>query len=128
MGKLSYAQAPLGRARQIFNVPSGAGNYASEKITLGVGGAGTTADSVREVSALVEVLVAGAVLELWLPQVSDGTQADGTRTDANYFNSAVTPVSTAALGRWLVSAWPGVQLRVKSGGIAGAMTVSASCY
>lgn len=112
-----------------FTVPGVSGNYASERITFGAVGVGEIGQSFREVTALVEgPFVSGATLELWLPRVADGTEAASARTDADYFNSGLTPLTSTGAVRWQVSAWPGAQIRVKSGGVPGSLVVSASSF
>jgi hypothetical protein len=124
----SFTQDHKERARITFNVPAKSGDYANERITFGAVGSGTYAQSFVEVTALAETLVTGATVELWLPQVPDPNVASDARTDANYYNSTLTPLTTQGAVVWATSAWPGAQIRVKSGGVAGAMTVSASSY
>lgn len=129
MGLRSYDQSAKEMYRVTFNVPGVAGNYASETITFGQVGVGTSYQFFREVSALVEqAIIAGAVVELWLPQIPDGSVSAAGEGPGTYWNTNVTPLSTQALGRWQFSAWPGAQLRVKSGGNGGALTISASAF
>lgn len=131
MGTRSYDQSFKEKYRQAFTVPGVSGNYANERITFGAAKAGDIESAFREISALVEgpgAILAGASLELWLPKVADGTMLAENRTDADYFNSAVTPQTVQGLARWQLSTWPGAQLRVKSGGTGGVVTVSASGY
>lgn len=112
-----------------FNVPAISGNYATEVITFGKAQAGQASQYFREVSALVEqAILTGASVELWLPQVPDGTVSADAEGPGTYWNSNVTPLITQALGRWQISGWPGAQLRVKSGGTGGVLTVSASGF
>lgn len=130
MGLRSYDQSAKEMYRVTFNVVSGVvGEYASERITFGARAAGDNVQYFREVSALIEgAILAGAVLELWLPKVAAGGQLPESFTDADYFNSNVTALSTAALGRWQLSGWPGAQLRLKGGTGVGAQAVSASAF
>jgi hypothetical protein len=129
MGNRSFDQSAKEMYRVTFQVPAISGNYATETITFGKAQPGQSVQYFREVSALVEqAILAGAVVELWLPQVPDGTVSAEQEGPGTYWNTNVTPLSTQALGRWQISAWPGAQLRVKSGGVGGALTVSASGF
>jgi hypothetical protein len=124
-------QEPLDQGRATFNVPVGAGNYANERITLGAVGPGTRSVSFSEITALAEApFLAGATVELWLRKVADGTEAAGSMTDEDYTLAGTnfTGLTAAGAQRWAVSAWPGAQIRVKSGGAMGVMSVSASGY
>lgn len=130
MGIRSFTQGPLDKGRVTFNVPAASGNYASERLTLGAVASGVQEFSFQEIMALAETLVAGAVVELWLPQISDGTLAASARTDANYFLSGTNFPTLVAQGaiRWPLTGWPGGQIRVRSGGISGQMAISASGF
>ena len=118
-----------GKARIVVNVPAVAGDYASERITFGSVSAGDIEQSYMGASVLVEGTLAGATIELWLPQVSDGTLAASNRTDANYFfsGSAIGAPLTGA-GTWPLAGWPGLQFRVKSGGTPGAIGINATAF
>lgn len=110
--------------RKTFN-PTSAG-YAPERITFGVVPVGVREDDgIGGITALIESTTTAATLEVWLPRVQDGTTPASTIgvTDADYFYSGHT-VSSGAF-TYPLAAWPGAQLRVKSGGTAGAVTVSA---
>lgn len=133
MGLRSYDQSPKEMYRQTYTVTNTmvAGDYASERITFGPRLAGDSVQFFREVSALVEgPILFGCQFELWLPKIAVGGQLPSDLTDADYFNTNVTPLSTAALGRWQLSAWPGAQLRMKAGAgaIPGSVTLNASGY
>lgn len=112
-----------------FNLPEVVGNYATETIVFGPCNAGDAVWFFRDITALIEGSIGNGTLELWLPSVPSGGQLAENRTVANYFNSGITPLSTAAAGRWQLSAWPGAMLRMKSGSVVpAAVTVSASGY
>lgn len=118
-----------GRQRQTFNVPGVAGNYANERITFGAVGAGEIDQDFLAFTVLVEdAFVPGCTVELWLPRVSDSGEAAAARTDADYFNSRITPMTTAGAQTYLGNGggWVGAQVRVKSGGTAGTLNVSAT--
>lgn len=128
MGFRNLDQAAKSRGRISANVPSVSGQYAEEVITFGPVGVGDTEEYYREIGVLVENLVAGAVVELWLAKVTPSGTLASDRAFGDYFNSSLTPLSTQAFQKWALGAWPGAQVRVKSGGTAGIMAVSASGY
>ena len=112
----------LAFASQNFTVPAGAGSYAPERIQLNSQNASVKSELVERVTAVVEAVVATAVAELWLLKPG----ADPTN-DANYaLYSSIA--NAAALGGATVELAdaPGAQIRVKSGGTAGTVTISAS--
>lgn len=120
-----------GRARQAFNVPAVAGNYANERITFGAVGVGEIDQDFLAFTVLAEgPLVPGCTVELWLPRVADATVLASARTDTDYTNSGITPITaaTAAAQTYLGNGggWVGAQVRVKSGGTAGVQGVSAT--
>ena len=121
--------------RASFTVPGVSGNYANERMTFGAVGAGEVEQSFMGVTVLCEGAVASATVELWLPQVcSDGAVLPENRTDANYFYSGQSSGSTAlTTGQSLaftfaLAGWPGGQIRVKSGGVQGPMSVSMVAF
>ena len=127
------------RKRQIFNVPQASGDYASERITLGAVAPGEGDQSFLGVTALIEgTAPSGAVVELWLAQVTDGAALASNRTDDNYFYAGqlIAPPrvaftsagSTVSFGSatWALAGYPGAQLRVRSGGVSGPLAVSAT--
>lgn len=127
MGFKNAFQAVGERARVTFNVPVISGDYANERITFSKVGTGTLATTIREVLALIEGAgLTGLTLELWLPRVADASFPDASRTDADYTNSGLTPLSTSGAVRWLIASYPGAQIRAKSGGVQGAVSVSAT--
>lgn len=131
MGVRSFTQEALDQGRATFNVPQVSGNYANERITLGAVGPGTRSVAFQEITALAEgPFVAGAVVELWLRKVADGSEAAGSMDDSDYTLAGANFSTLTAAGamRWALSAWPGAQIRVKSGGVSGAQGVSASGY
>lgn len=127
MGFKSYDQAAKEMYRRTVSVPSVSGNYA-EFITFGPCAVGQNVQYFREITALVENFVAGSVIELWLPRVPDGSEPVSSEDQGDYFNSGLTPLSAAGAVRWSLSAWPGAQIRVKSGGTAGLCTISAAGF
>ncbi len=129
--------------RLLVNVPSVSGDYAEERITFGVcsynEGSGTADVSYLGVTALIEGgWPAGATVELWLPSVADANVSAAGRANGNYFyaglvlaqaGTAYAPTgATASFGSatWPLAGYPGAQLRVKSGGIAGSVYLSAT--
>lgn len=108
-------------SQQNFTVPVGAGSYAPEEIVF-AGNANTRSLGNQGLTVAVAAVVATAVLEVWLlksPELDPSV--------AGNWAFAYT-VTAAALGatRWYLDNWPGVKVRVKSGGTAGTVTVSAS--
>lgn len=131
------------RARQTFTVTNISGDYASERITFGVCAATNPATGEQDqsylgVTALIESIPTGATVEFWLPQVADGNVAPSARTDLNYFysglvlgaaGSSLNPTGAVASfgsASWPLCGYPGAQLRVKSAGISGVATISAT--
>ena len=127
MGSRSYDQSAKEMYRVTVNVPGVSGNYA-EFITFGAAGVGQNVQFFREITALVENYVAGSTVELWLPHVVDSSEAASDRDAGDYFNSGFSTLTAAGAVRWVLSAWPGAQIRVKSGGTPGAMTISATGF
>lgn len=135
------------RHRVTFTVPGTSGDYASERITFGVVSSGVIPDAFGVVTALIEGNTdgtpepTGCVVEVWLPRVAGSDKSADQFTDADYFYTgnvlapagvakSVTGANTVQFGAgtWTLGAWPGAQLRVKSGGVSGGITVSASAY
>lgn len=135
------------RARVTVTVPNTSGNYAEDRITFGdSASAGDRGESFQGVSVLIEdtgsdgshQAPSGVVVELWLGQVPDPTMSAYTATDANYFfagqvvvpaNVVYIPVGVSVsygMGTWPLAGWPLAQLRVKSGGVGGLCTISAT--
>lgn len=112
------------RDRATFAVPATSGQYAPERITFmppaGPAGVPTFPILLAAVTALLESGPAGAVVELWLPKV--GTTPPGVDADFTYTGKGITIGSET----WLLASYPGAQLRVRSGGTAGAAVVSAT--
>lgn len=110
----------------VFAIPATPGAYAPERPTFGLRPASglVVATGIGTLTAAIEVsTAAGAVLELWLPKLNAKPTVDEVPDDADYFYAgrAITGgVLSASLG-----AYPGAQLRAKSGGAAGALTVHA---
>lgn len=115
--------ALLDQQSQSFAVPVGAGAYAPERIWICRGDLNLRGMAIARVTALVTALVATAVLELWM--LKDG--ADPT-ADASYFFYSAIANGAALGGASLDVATSHAQLRAKSGGTAGALSVSAKAY
>ena len=116
-------------SRVVFNLNGVDTNYAPERLTLGAAGPGLYPRGFMGVTALVESLVTGATIELWLPRVANDPNLPASSFgDADYFNSGLTPLTTAGAANWSLAGWPGAQIRVKSSTTAGAMSVSASAF
>lgn len=120
---------PVERHRKTFNVPATSGNYAEERITFGDVQSGDAEMAFREITALAESpFVNSATVELWLPKVADGSEAASDISDADYTLAGTNFTTLTAAGgvRWVLSAYPGAQIRVKSGGVTGGMSISAT--
>lgn len=128
------------KGRQTFNVPASVGGYANEVLAFGFplgvpqgslnpANAGVSDESYEEVMALIESIVAGATVELWVRKNSDDTEAVATMDLSDYFlfptPSVGTPTVVGVL-RWVLSGWPAGIIRVKSAGTGGAMVISAT--
>jgi hypothetical protein len=101
----------IGMDRLSFTVPVTSGNYAPEKLDLG-------GRAVLELSLLIEALPAGAALEVWFLRVS------GDPTNAAHYVLGKSFNATGLQDMIPLASWPGVELRVKSGGASGTATVS----
>lgn len=135
------------RQRVTFTVDGVSGDYANERLTFGVVASGVIPDAFSSVAALIEggpdgsPEPSGIVVELWLPRIAGTDKSADQLTDADYFFAgnvlapagvakSVTGANTVQFGSatWNLGAWPGAQLRVKSGPASGTVTVSASAY
>jgi hypothetical protein len=113
-----------GQARSTFVVPVGAGGYAPEEIFLKVlepSSAGGLYHKIRTLRILIEALIATAVVEVWVLRVGgDPTNA------AHWFFSGVSHNAVGLSPLIELAGWAAVKLRVKSGGTAGNMPISAA--
>lgn len=103
-----------------FVVPAGAGSYAPQFLTLAKPNASAARDALIGVTALIEQGVATAVLELWLLK-----RGGDPANSADFYNTGKS-ITAAGAETWPLASWDGAQLRVKSGGTAGTMIVSAT--
>lgn len=133
MGIKNSNRAVRAKARQVFNVPIIAGNYANERITFGATVAGNIEEQYDEIQALAEgsnnsPFITGCTVELWLPRLVDAATPVGSLTDSDYTlaGSNLAPLTAAGAIRWDLAMYSGGQIRVKSGGFAGQQAVSAS--
>lgn len=118
---------PIGPQRVSFTVPVTAATYAPERITFGGVESRTNGQpqiGILGVTAMIESNAAtGAVIEIWLPKMG-AVLTNDTPADAEYFFSGWQ------LGAGAVTiplaAYFGAQIRVKSGGTAGACVVNAT--
>jgi len=141
----STGRAVKARHRKVFTVPVTSGNYATQVITIGVPADATTAPmDYAGVTVLMEgAPVAGCQAELWLPRVTpepDGKAVSALDPVTDYYHSGqvVCPVGTAASPTgatasfgsltYALAGWPGCQVRVKSGGVSGSVTVSVVAF
>ena len=144
MGTRHVDTPSKGTFRQTFNIPNVSGAYANEVIDIAGTAVGQAALLLRGVTALIEV-VGGqgpllARVELWLPRAPDGGEVGVARVTGDFFYSgqvlAQAGVALTVTGEavsfgsatWTLSKWPGARIRVKSGGYAGVVTVSASAW
>lgn len=107
-----------------FTVPSTSGSYAPERIAFGEVKSGQVLDTFQGVTASVYTSVTGMVVELWLPRadVTPGAHIDG---DYTFSGKSFGPSGGET---WALAAYPGAQIRVKSGGSAGTAVVSGSAF
>lgn len=124
---------PVDRCRQSFTVPAVSGDYAEERLTLGDVASGLSEMAFREITAVAEgsashPFVSGITVELWLPKLADGNEAASSISDDDYTLAGTNFTTLTAAGgvRWALSAYPGGQIRVKSGGNSGTQWVSAT--
>jgi hypothetical protein len=116
------------RYRLAFTVPSTSGGYAFERITFGAVRSGQPEDSFQGVTAMIEGSgVATAVLELWLPRLDAGSKHPSDFIDSDYSYAGKSVTATGG-ETWPLAGYPGAQIRVKSGGTSGTMTVSATAF
>lgn len=134
---VSQGAKEKGRASGTLSAVSG--DYAEQRITFGATPVGVAEGNYHGFTAQIESVPAGASVELWLPKVTTSGAASD-RTDADYFFAGVsvfpprvaaTPTgitATFGMGNWVVSGYPGAQLRLRSGGVGGAFSFSGSAY
>lgn len=103
--------------RKSFTVPATSGQYAPERIVMASPTAGSLSPELLGVTALIESAPASAAIELWLLR-----QGQDPTNDSNYSLYD----STTSSKTWPLASFRGAQLRAKSGGTAGTMTVSAT--
>ena len=109
------------RGSQVFTVPVGAGTYAPERLTLAKAGTQVGPVSLISTTCLVSsAAVATAVVELWL--LKDG---GNPAVDADWYNTGKS-ITASGSDTWPLAGWDSVQYRVKSGGTAGNLSVSAT--
>jgi hypothetical protein len=109
------------RASQVFAVPLTSGLYAPERITLAsLGNVPASSDALLGITILMETGgPGGSVAELWLLK-----NGGSPLNDAHWFYSGKSISSGAET--WPLASWAGAQVRVKSGGASGNLTVHAS--
>lgn len=104
-----------------FTVPSASGSYAFERLTFGEVASGQAHPIYLGITVSVDASVASSQVEIWLPKVGATTPY----IDGNYRYSGYSVAASGAVTVRLAG-YPGVQVRVKSGGTNGTATVSAS--
>jgi len=108
-----------------FAVPAGNGDYAPEVLYLApTNDPKSGLDCVEQVRALVRSLPTSAEVEIDLRKPGGG---DPTLDASWNLDIGITSIAAAGLTALLEYAgWPGVRIRVKSGGTAGSAVVDAS--
>jgi hypothetical protein len=109
---------------QSFTVPAASGSYAPERWTFGDVKAGQPWDAFQGVTASVHTSVATMVVELWIMRTG---ATKGSVIDGDYKYSGKSFGATG-METWALAAYPGGQIRVKSGGTAGTAVVSCSAF
>lgn len=117
------------KERRSFTVPAASGSYAFERITFGNKVTlGMPEDGFMGVTVAVEGAgIASSTIELWLPRLDDGTKHPSTFVDSDYTFSGKSIAVTGA-ETWALAGYPGAQIRVKSGGTGGSVTIGASAF
>lgn len=110
-----------------FTVPAGAGSYdTAVYLKPATYAAGSNVPAVDGVTILVEAGVATAVVELWCLKAGGNPT-----TDADYYfgRTILTSGASGVGGMGTVDVnWPGIQIRVKSGGTSGTLTLSGIAF
>lgn len=112
------------RGDQTFTVPSASGSYAFERWTCGEVRTGQAQDAFQGVTVSVYTSVSDMVVELWLPRIGaiPGALVDGDYTYTGKF------IGATGSETWALAAYPGAQIRVRSGGTGGTAVVSCSAF
>lgn len=106
-----------------FSLPAESGSYSAERITFGDVASGMVEDSFQGVTVSVDTSVATMVVELWLPKV--GSTYPRIDDDYKYTGKSIGATGSET---WALAGYPGAQIRVKSGGVAGDPVISASAF
>ena len=109
-----------GYARKTFAVPGTGGQYAPEEILTRQGDS-LALDKVSKLRVLVESLTATAEVELDLLK-----PGQDPRLAASWFVDAVSLTAAGLATHEELAGWPGVRIRVKSGGTSGSTIVSVA--
>lgn len=109
-------------AQQSFTVPAGAGSYAPEEITFAGASVNVRPVGNQGLSAMITQALTAAVLEVWLLK---SPELDPT-VIGNWSQAYTLTAAGTGASRWYLDNWPGVKIRVKSGGTAGTVIASAS--
>lgn len=151
MGVKNPGYAVKRRERLTVNLAGVAGNYGDGRITFGQGFSGVVDEPFLGVTVLIEEPAGGppggvgasaVQVELWLPRQVDASEAASARDPiTDYFPSGLVCLpagfsGTAPTGQtvsygsatWPLAGYSGGQIRVKDGGVAGAVTISMSAW
>lgn len=121
---ITQGKGPKEAYSQTFTVPETSGFYAPERIAFGEVASGMPNDAFQGVTALVETTVASMVVELWVRKVG----ATYPWIDDDYVYSGQALDAATGAETFALAAVPGAQIRVKSGGTAGAAVVGATAF
>ena len=114
-------------ATQSFTVPAGAGTYAPERLTM-FGDFSEGASIFEGISLLCTEALASAKADFFfLPFGADKT-IDAEWVPATSVGSDIALDAIGAVATAVVAAWAAVQIRVKSGGTAGAVILQAAAW
>lgn len=119
-----------GSARVVFNVPAAAGTFAPEALYL-KNVEQTTPDGlmswVYQLRVLVESLIATAVAEIQVLPIGADPRSEAAWVPSGLTMNAVGlwPQGTNAQFAYEMAGCRGVRLKVKSGGTAGPMPITA---
>lgn len=117
-----HSSLPKAIGSQAFTVPAGAGNYAPERLTIGVPPTGQPYLYFDGLTALVRTgAPANCVAELWIGRLG----ATGVDGDFTYSGSNISTGPGARVAMPLAG-YPVFQIRVRSGGTSGTATVDVT--
>jgi hypothetical protein len=108
-----------------FVVPGGAGEYAPETLLLNIDNdVKSGLDCVDKLRVLVRTLPATAEVEIDLKKPGGGDPTLDSSWNLDIGIASITALGLSALLEY--AGWPGIRIRVKSGGTGGNAVVDAS--